>query len=138
MAHPPGYHARLSYCIANLRHAAVNTDQNPQPVERLLADPRTSETIRARLSALQVTLDPVRLLSEIRVAQKQLVEIADRPATGEAAPVSEPTLAQFLEGLRTSWQEGEVRPTSKRKEKIGKYWRRCPESLLTATAQMRE
>jgi hypothetical protein len=79
--------------------------------------PRTSERIQARLSALQATLDPVRLLSEIRSAQKQLVEIADRPVTGEAALVTEPTLAQFLEGLRTSWQEGEVRPTSKRKEK---------------------
>ena len=78
------------------------------PYQRLLADPRTSETIRARLIALQATLDPVRLLSDIRTAQKQLVEIADRPVTGEAALVSEPTLAQFLEGLRTSWQEGEV------------------------------
>ena len=98
----------------------------------------SSETIRARLSALQATLDPVRLLSEIRVAQKQLIEIADRPVTGEAALVSEPTLAQFLEDLRTSWQEGEVRPTSKRKEKVSKYWRRCPDPFLTVTAQMRE
>jgi hypothetical protein len=103
-----------------------------------MADPRTSETVRARLSALQASLDPVRLLSEIRVAQKQLVEIAERPVTGEAALVSEPTLAQFLEGLRTSWREGEVRPTSKRKEKVGKYWRRCPDPFLTVTAQMRE
>jgi hypothetical protein len=108
------------------------------PYQRLLADPRTSETIRARLEALQATLDPVRLLSEIRVAQKQLVEIADRPVTGETALVSEPTLAQFLEGLRTSWQEGEVRPTSKRKEKVSKYWRRCPDPFLTVMAQMRE
>jgi hypothetical protein len=108
------------------------------PYQRLLADPRTSETTRVRLSALQATLDPVRLLSEIRVAQKQLVEIADRPVTGEAARVTEPTLAQFLEGLRTSWQEGEVRPTSKRKKKVSKSWRRCPDPFLTVTAQMRE
>ena len=108
------------------------------PYQRLLADPCTSETVRARVSALQATLDPVRLLSEIRLAQKQLVEIADRPATGEAASVNAPTLEQFLEGLRTSWQEGEVRPTSKLKEKVGKYWRRCADPLLTVTAQMRE
>src|ERR1700712_2907688 len=108
------------------------------PYQRLLADPRMSETIRARLSALQATLDPVRLLSEIRAAQKQLVEIADRPVTGEAARVTEPTLAQFLVGLRTSWQEGEVRPTSKRKEKVSKNLRRCPDPFLTVTAQMRE
>ena len=108
------------------------------PYQRLLADPRTSETIRARLSAIRATLDPVRLLSEIRVAQKQLVEIADRPVTGEAARVTEPTLTQFLEGLRTSWQEGEVRPTSKRKKKVSKNLRRCPDPFLTVTAQMRE
>jgi hypothetical protein len=107
------------------------------PYQRLLADPRVSETVRARVSALQATLDPVRLLSEIRLAQKQLVEIADRPATSEAAPVSAPTLEQFLEGLRTSWQEGEVRPTSKLKKKVDKYRRRCADPLLTVTAQLR-
>ena len=108
------------------------------PYQRLLADPRTSETIRARLRVLQATLDPVGLLNEIRITQRQLVEIADRPATGESALVSGPTLEQFLEGLRTSWQEGEVRPTCKRKEKVGKYWRRCPDPFLTVAAQMRE
>jgi len=108
------------------------------PYQRLLADPRTSETVRARVSALQATLDPVRLLSEIRLAQKQLVEIADRPAMGETAPVSAPTLELFLEGLRTSWQEGEVRPTSKPREKVRKYWRRCPDPFVAVTAQMRE
>jgi hypothetical protein len=108
------------------------------PYQRLLADPRTSETVRARLSALQATLDPVRLLSEIRLAQKQLVEIADRPVTGEMVSVSAPTLEQFLEGLRTSWHEGEVRPTSKPKEKGRKYLRTCPDPFLSVTAQMRE
>jgi len=82
--------------------------------------------------------NPVRLLSEIRLAQKQLVEIADRPATSETASVSLPTLEQFLEGLRTSWQEGEVRPTSKQKKKVSKNWRRCPDPFLMVTAQMRE
>jgi hypothetical protein len=42
----------------------------------------------------KATLDPVRLLSEIRLAQKQLVEIADRPVTGEMVSVSAPTLEQ--------------------------------------------
>ena len=76
---------------------------------------------------LYATLDPVRLLSEIRLAQRQLVEIADRPVTDEAAAPTAPTLAQFLLGLRTSWQDGEVRPTSKPKKKIVQYWRRCPD-----------
>jgi hypothetical protein len=108
------------------------------PYQRLLADPRTSETVRARLSALQATLDPVRLLNEIRLAQKQLVEIADRPVTGEMVSVSAPTLEQFLEGLRTSWYEGEVRPTSKPRDKVRKYVRTCPDPFLSVAAQMRE
>src|SRR6202451_1957850 len=111
-----------SFKLASKARDGAKVTKRSQPratrYQRLLADPRTSETIRARLSAIQATLDPVRLLSEIRVAQKQLAEIADRPAHGEAALVTEPTLAHFLEGLRTSWQEGEARPTSKRKKKV--------------------
>ena len=83
------------------------------PYQRLMAEPRTSHEVRRRASALHATLDQVRLLSEIRLAQQQLVEIADLPATGEATGPSAPTLARLLPGLRTSWQEGEVRPTAK-------------------------
>jgi hypothetical protein len=108
------------------------------PYQRLMADPRTSDEVRRRASALYATLDPVRLLSEIRLAQRQLVEIADCPVTGETAAPSAPTLAQFLLGLRTSWQEGEVRPTSKPKKKVTRYWRRCPDPFEAVTAQMRE
>ena len=108
------------------------------PYQRLMADPRTSDEVRRRVDALHATLDPVRLLSEIRLARQQLVEIADRPVTGEAAAPSAPTLAQFLGGLRTSWQDGEVRPTSKPKRKVVQYWRRVPDPFETVAAQMRE
>ena len=107
------------------------------PYQRLLADPRTGEEVRCRVNKLHATLDPVRLLSEIRLAQRQPVEIADRPATGEAAAPSAPTLAQFLLGLRTSWQEGEVRPTSKPRKKVVQPWRRCPDPLEAVAAQLR-
>ena len=104
----------------------------------LMADPRTSDEVRRAVSTLQGTLDPVRLLSEIRLAQQQLVEVADRPVTGETGAPSAPTLAQFLLGLRTSWQEGEVRPTSKPKKKAAQYRRRCPDPFEAVTAQLRE
>src|ERR1700686_5161230 len=65
------------------------------PCQRLLADRRTSEAVRRRMEELRVTLNPVRLLQEIRAAQHQLVEIADRPALGEAAKPTAPTLEQF-------------------------------------------
>jgi hypothetical protein len=107
------------------------------PYQRLLADARTSDEVRCRVSAVHATLDPVRLLREIRLAQQRLVEIADRPMTGEAAAPSAPTLAQFLLGLRTSWQEGEVRPTSRPKKKVVQHWRRCPDPLEAVTARLR-
>jgi hypothetical protein len=50
-----------------------------------LADPRTTEEAQRRVKELRATLDPVRLLQQIRAAQQQLVDIADRPAVGEAA-----------------------------------------------------
>ena len=58
------------------------------PCERLLADPRTPEAVRGRVEALRATLDPVRLLSEMRAAQQALVALADqdpdRPAVVDA------------------------------------------------------
>jgi hypothetical protein len=107
------------------------------PYQRLNADPRTSEPIRQQLEALCISLDPVRLLQHIRVAQQNLVEIADRPVTGERAVLTEPTLEQFLSGLRTAWQSGEVRPTNQPKPKQ-KRERRRPDPLIAVTAQLRE
>src|SRR5207248_882584 len=71
------------------------------PCQRLLADPRTNEEVRRRVNELRATLDPVRLLQQIRAAQQQLVDIADRPALGEPAKPTSPTLEEFLSGLRT-------------------------------------
>ena len=106
------------------------------PHQRLVTDARTTEATRARVEAVYATLDPVRLLSAIRNAQRHLVEIADRPASGEVTAPTAPTLEAFLSGLRTAWQEGEVRPTSKPKGKA-KRGRRRPDPFVTVTAQMR-
>jgi hypothetical protein len=107
------------------------------PYQRLIADPRTSEEARLRLAAINTNLDPVGLLKEIRVVQQQLVEISDRPVTGEIPPIMESTLEQFLSGLRTAWREGESRPTSKPKTKA-KRGRRRPDPLAEVTTLMRE
>lgn len=48
------------------------------PAQRLLSDPRTSEAPRLRVEALCRDADPIRLLSEIRTAQHNLVALADR------------------------------------------------------------
>jgi hypothetical protein len=107
------------------------------PYQRLLADTRTSEEARRRVATTYATLDPVQLLRTIRAVQQELVEIADRPATAEAAAPTPSTLEQFLSGLRTAWQEGEVRPTSKPKEKA-RRGRRRPDPFVTVTARVRE
>ena len=102
------------------------------PYQRLLADPRVSETVRACVSALQATLDPVRLSVRSASPRSSLLRLPIGRQRARRCRWSLPTLEQFLEGLRTSWQENEVRPTSKMKKKVGKYWRRCPDPLLRA------
>ena len=69
------------------------------------------------MAIIYATLDPVQLLSAIRSGQQRLVEIADRPVSGERLALTAATLEEFLSGLRTAWREGEVRPTSRSKEK---------------------
>jgi hypothetical protein len=106
------------------------------PCQRLLADPRTTEQVRRRVNELRATLDPVRLLKEIRAVQQQLVAIADRPALGNPGKPASPTLEQFLSGLRTAWKEGEVRPTSVAKAKP-KRLRRRPDPFAAVTTELR-
>jgi len=107
------------------------------PYQRLMADIRTSEEVRRQVTAIHATLDPVQLLRTIRAGQQELVEIADRPTAGEAVAPTAPTMEQFLSGLRIAWREGEVRPTSKPKEKAPRG-RRRPDPFVTVTALMRE
>jgi len=87
------------------------------PHQRLISDPRTTAATCERVAAIYATLDPVQLLNAIRSGQRRLVEIADRPVSGEMLTPTAPTLEEFLAGLRTAWRDGEVRPTSKSKEK---------------------
>lgn len=101
------------------------------PFQRLMVDSRTPQDVRERVQAIYNSLDPIRLLQEIRAAQQRLVEIADR-STVIAVPSS---LDAFLSGLRTAWQTGEVRPIAQRKPQP-KRGRRRPDPLLPVTAQL--
>jgi hypothetical protein len=105
------------------------------PCARLLADPRTPEAVRERVAALRASLDPVRLLREMRAAQQILVALADQGV--ERSPAIEtPPIEEFLAGLRTAWQEGEVRPTARPKPKQ-KRGRRRPDPLVAVAGQLR-
>ena len=102
------------------------------PHQRLVADPRVPQAVKDALDAQQAGLDPVRLLSEIRAAQRALMEIADeQPAVG-----AEPTLDAFLAGLRLAWREGEVRPTAQPKASKPRY-RTVPDPLEPVTADLK-
>jgi hypothetical protein len=105
------------------------------PYQRLLADPRTPESVRRDMQSVYATLDPVRLLNDIHQAQARLVEIADQPVVAAASVGGTPTLEQFLASLRTAWQCGEVRPTSRRKE-TKKRGRRRPDPFVAVTAEL--
>src|SRR5439155_22873041 len=110
------------------------------PCDRLLTDARVDATSRERIVKLRADLDPVRLLAEIRSAQQALVTLAD--AADEAwiaASQSEQLvpLDSFVAGLRTAWQDGEVRPTSQSKPKA-KRGRRRPDPLAAVTDDLRE
>jgi hypothetical protein len=107
------------------------------PYQRLLDDPRVSEGVRVRLRSTAAGLDPVRLLREIRAAQQRLVEIADRTGVGEQSAPSQPTLQEFLSGLRTVWREGEVRPTAQPRPKA-KRGRRRPDPFAAVAERLRE
>ena len=68
------------------------------PYQRVLPDPRVSETVRARLEATYAVLDPVCLLQEIRASQQRLVELADGIDSTEQPAITAPTLDAFLTG----------------------------------------
>src|SRR5712692_6197046 len=102
-----------------------------------MADARTSDEVLRRLEVLRAALDPVRLLQQIRVAQHELVHLADASVIGDVAPPTAPTLEQFLSGLRTAWREGEVRPTRAPKP-TAKRLRRRPDPFVAVTIRLRE
>jgi hypothetical protein len=83
------------------------------PYQGLMADARVSDAVKRQVKMPHDSLDPVRLLSAIRAGQRRLVEIAEAPETVMA--IEEPTLEQFLSGLRIAWKGGEVRPRRDRK-----------------------
>ena len=71
----------------------------------------------------------------VRAGQRRLVEIADAPEVAFA--IEQPTLEQFLSGLRTAWQDGEVRPTARRKAPARKTKRNTPDPFRLVAVDLR-
>ena len=94
-------------------------DPPQTPCARLLAAPAA---VKERLVELLETLDPLRLLEEIRQAQQQLASLADGgPAALPAAQNQD--LQRFLMSLSTAWHAGEVRPTDRPRPRATHHWR---------------
>lgn len=105
------------------------------PYQRLLDDPRTSRDVRLRVSSMYATLDPVRLLQDIRTSQQKLVDMADTSVTTESGSISAPTIDQFLASLKTIWRHGQANPTARTKPKVPRS-RRRPDPLAAVKQQI--
>jgi hypothetical protein len=84
------------------------------PCERLLERMDVSDDCKAQLRRTLAELDPVRLLSEVREAQRMLAQLEVGIAGTETAQGSS-ALSGFAAGLATAWHDGEVRPTHRKR-----------------------
>jgi hypothetical protein len=97
--------------------------ETPQtPCSRLLASSEITEPHKERLRAMLASLDPLRLLDEIRTMQRHIAGLA-RGEPVHAPPSRDADLERFLASLATAWMAGEVRPTHQRKPAMERYWR---------------
>jgi hypothetical protein len=78
--------------------------------------------IREKLTAQLMSLDPVRLLQEIRLAQQTLSDIATHGMSAEVV-ANTPAVADFVASLASAWQQGEARPTHRKQPSAKHWWR---------------
>lgn len=92
------------------------------PCARLLASPSIDERMKDRLRAVLATLDPLRLLDEIRTVQQHLAGLTSGEVL-HVLPHRDADLDRFLRSLVTAWKEGELRPTHRPGPKPERHWR---------------
>ena len=90
------------------------------PCNRLLAHSSVGPGIREKLTAQFMSLDPVRLLQEIRLGQQTLSDMAAHGVSAEVV-AGTPANADFVANLASAWKDGEARPTH-RKQPAAKHW----------------
>lgn len=92
------------------------------PYERLLADGRVTNECKDELRKTFASLDPVRLLREIRTAQQRLAQ-SEAGTVSETLGETSQELSRFIESLATAWRDGETRPTHRRPNTGARPWR---------------
>lgn len=92
------------------------------PCARLLASPLVTEPSKERLRAVLVSLDPLRLLDEIRTMQRHIAGFA-AGLHAHVPPRRDGDLEKFMASLTVAWRAGEVRPTHESQPKAARHWR---------------
>jgi hypothetical protein len=92
------------------------------PFERLLAHQQIADPQKAALRTTFNSLDPVRLLSDIRSLQHRLATLQVINSNGHVDAV-ESSLDRFVDSLSTAWKAGEVRPTHRKTKAGPRPWR---------------
>jgi hypothetical protein len=105
------------------------------PCERLLERKDVSEECKEQLRQTLASLDPVRLLSEIREAQRMLAQCEVGAGNAET-PQSTPELSGFVASLGTAWRDGEVRPTQRKRNSGPRAWRTRADPFEAAWPQV--
>jgi hypothetical protein len=105
------------------------------PHARLLATGKVEPGAEERLAAEFAALDPVALLAAIRGSQERLAALAVRG--GNADPPAAGGLADFLTGLGTAWQAGEVRATHRARPRVRRYWRSRADPFAEVSGRLR-
>ena len=92
------------------------------PCDRLLAHSSVGPAIKEKLTAQFVSLDPVRLLPKIRLAQRTLSDLAAHGVSAEVV-ADTPAIADFVASLASAWKDGEARPTHRKQPKAKHGWK---------------
>ena len=102
--------------------ARVSKSYHPPltPYDRLLLHASVSEETKTKLRIQFASLDPVRLLHDIRTAQQQLAILINVVNEGESIA---PDVATFLKNLPHAWKDGENRPTHRSKSGAERDWK---------------
>jgi hypothetical protein len=92
------------------------------PCARLLGSETISSDVKERLERASSSLDPLKLLDQIRTAQHELAELAAGRST-HIVPHRDEDLDRFLASFATAWRDGEVRPTHRSDPRPPRHWR---------------
>jgi hypothetical protein len=90
------------------------------PYDRILLHASVSEEIKTKLRVQFASLDPVRLLHDMRTSQQQLATLANIVSEDQSI-VSD--VATFLKNLSHAWKDGENRPTHRGKSGTERDWK---------------